>query len=137
MEVPKHRGQILTVSFNHMIVFARDKRESAAFLAGMLDLGEPVAWGPFVTAELEPGVFVQFADADFDIQAQHYAFLVTEEQFDGVYQRLLDRGLPHWADPQMAQPGRFNTNHGGRGVYFRDPAGHGLEVLTRPYGSTG
>jgi catechol 2,3-dioxygenase-like lactoylglutathione lyase family enzyme len=127
----------LTVSFNHMIVFAKDKQQSASFLAGMLGLEEPVAWGPFVTAELEPGVFVQFADARFDIQAQHYAFLVSEEQFDSVYQRILDRGLEHWADPQMARPGKFNTSHGGRGVYFRDPAGHGLEVLTRPYGSNG
>lgn len=127
----------MTVSFNHMIVFSRDKQQSAAFLAHMLDLAEPTAWGPFVTAELEPGVLVQFADADFDIQAQHYAFLVTESQFDGVYQRIIELGLDHWADPQMRQPGTFNTNHGGRGVYFKDPAGHNLEVLTTPYGSPG
>lgn len=127
----------MTVSFNHMIVFAQDKHESAAFLAHMLDLEPPTAWGPFVTAELEPGVLIQYADADFDIQAQHYAFLVTEEQFDGVYQRVQDGGLDHWADPQMRQPGVVNHNHGGRGVYFKDPAGHNLEVLTKPYGSHG
>lgn len=127
----------MTVSFNHMIVFARDKHESAAFLTHMLGLAEPTSWGPFVTAELEPGVLVQFADANFDIQPQHYAFLVTEEQFDGVYRRITGRGLEHWADPQMRRPGEVNTNHGGRGVYFRDPAGHNLEVLTQPYTNTG
>jgi catechol 2,3-dioxygenase-like lactoylglutathione lyase family enzyme len=123
----------VTVSFNHMIVFAVDKQESATFLAELLDLAAPTAWGPFATVELEPGVLVQYADADFDIQAQHYAFLVSEEQFDGMYRRLLDRGLDHWADPRMSRPGEWNTNHGGRGVYFRDPAGHNLEVLTTPY----
>jgi hypothetical protein len=84
--------------------------------------------------ELGEGGLVQFAEPGFEIQAQHYAFLVTEEELDGIYQRILDAGLEHSADPQWSQPGTFNRNHGGRGVYFRDPAGHGLEALTRPYG---
>jgi catechol 2,3-dioxygenase-like lactoylglutathione lyase family enzyme len=113
----------------------KDKHQSASFFASLFGLPEPVVWGPFVSVQLDQGGLVQFADADFEIQVQHYAFLVTEEDFDGIYQRIVDTGLEHSADPQMTQPGIFNRNHGGRGVYFRDPAGHGLEALTRPYGS--
>jgi catechol 2,3-dioxygenase-like lactoylglutathione lyase family enzyme len=125
----------VSVLFNHAILFARNKQESASFFASLFDLPAPVAWGPFVSVELGEGGLVQFADVDFEIQAQHYAFLVTEEEFDGLYQRIQDSGLQHWADPAGKRPGEFNRNHGGRGVYFRDPAGHGLEALTRPYGS--
>ncbi len=64
---------------------------------------------------------------------QHYAFLVDDELFDRAYQRLRDRGVEHWADPQMRRPGEINHGHGGRGVYFKDPAGHAIELLTRPY----
>ncbi len=125
----------MTVLFNHAIVFAADKQVSASFFAALFGLPNPVAWGPFLAVELGQGGLVQFAEANFEIQPQHYAFLVTEEEFDDIYRRILNAGLEHWADPQGSQPGTFNRNHGGRGVYFRDPAGHGLEALTRPYGS--
>jgi hypothetical protein len=127
----------VAVLFNHAIVLAVDRHVSAAFFARVFGLPDPVAWGPFVSVELGQGGLVQFADADVAIQPQHYAFLVGDDDFDGIYQRILDIGLDHWADPRGARPGTFNTNHGGRGVYFRDPAGHGLEALTRPYGSDG
>ena len=43
--------------------------------------------------------------------------------------------LPYWADPGKHRPDEFNTNDGGRGVYWEDPSGHFLEIITRPYGS--
>lgn len=125
----------MAVVWNHAIIFAKDRQTSASFFASLFGLPDPVAWGPFLFVHLDEGGLVQFAEANFAIQAQHYAFLVTEEAFDGIYQRILAADLEHWADPQGTQPGTFNTNYGGRGVYFRDPAGHGLEVLTRPYGA--
>jgi len=125
----------LSVSINHTILFAQDKAVSAAFLAHVLDRPEPTTWGPFSIVDLGDGAHVEFATADFPIQAQHYAFLVTEDEFDSVYSRIRDLGINHWADPQGRRPGEFNTNHGGRGVYFLDPSGHGLEVLTAPYGA--
>ena len=78
---------------------------------------------------------VLFAEPGIEIQPQHYAFLVTEDDFDGIYDRMVETGLEHWPDPQKSTSGTYNTNHGGRGVYFNDPAGHNLEVLTRPDGS--
>ncbi len=66
---------------------------------------------------------------------QHYAFLVAESDFDEILNRITEKGLEYWADPQQKRPGEYNLNHGGRGLYFYDPSGHGMEVITRPYGS--
>lgn len=125
----------MTVLFNHTIVAARDKQESASFFAEMfaVPLAEPD--GPFTVVQLDAGVTLLFAEPPIDFPPQHYAFLVTEDDFDGVYARIGERGLEHWADPQQKIPNQYNTNHGGRGVYFCDPAGHYLEALTQPYGA--
>lgn len=64
---------------------------------------------------------------------QHYAFLVSEVEFDAAYGRISERGIEHYADPQRQQPGMINRNDGGRGV-FMDPAGHAMELITVPYG---
>jgi catechol 2,3-dioxygenase-like lactoylglutathione lyase family enzyme len=126
----------MAVTFNHTIIAARDRQESATFLADLLGLEEPTSWGPFTTVTLHEGVLLQYAEPRVDeIQMQHYAFLVDDDTFDAIYARVLDGGLEHWADPQTTLPGQVNTNHGGRGFYFNDPAGHGMEVMTRPYGS--
>lgn len=126
----------MTVAFNHTIIAARDRHESASFFTKLFGLPEPTLWGPFAIVALDQGVFVQFAEPNVaEIQMQHYAFLVDDDSFDVIYQRILDGGIDHWADPRLTLPGQINTNHGGRGVYFNDPAGHGLEILTRPDGS--
>ena len=126
----------MSITFNHTIIAARDRQVSASFFTHLFGLPEPTVWGPFVSVMLDEGVFLQFAEPGIDdIQMQHYAFLVDDHSFDEIYGRILQGGIEHWADPQATLPGRINTNHGGRGVYFHDPAGHGLEILTRPYGS--
>nr|CAJ88648.1 conserved hypothetical protein [Streptomyces ambofaciens ATCC 23877] len=81
------------------------------------------------------GVTLDFATVDIDIPVQHYAFLVSEDEFDAILARLVEGGIPVQADPQGRHPGRINRNDGGRGVYFSDPSGHGMEAFTRPYGS--
>ena len=68
---------------------------------------------------------------------QHYAFLVDDPDFDDIFGRIKERDLPYWADPFRRYPGEINTNDGGRGVYWEDPNGHLLEIITRPYGSGG
>lgn len=129
----------MPIAFNHTIVAACDKRESAEFASELLGLPNPVPFGPFLTVTLEHGASLDYADvADGEeIRPQHYAFLVTEDDFDAIYGRIQSRGLQHWADPGRQRPGEINTRDGGRGVYFPDPAGHSLEILTRPYGSGG
>ena len=129
----------MSISFNHTIVAARDKRESAEFLAELFGLPSPKPFGHFMVVALDHGASLDYADVPEgeEIRRQHYAFLVSEEEFDAIYGKIKSRGLQHWADPGAQRPGEINHNHGGRGVYFPDPSGHGMEILTRPYGSGG
>lgn len=124
----------MSVQLNHTIVFARDRQESAEFLAGLLglELGEP--WGPFLPLVLANGVTLDFATGPDQFTPQHYAFLISEREFDELFARLQEGGISYWADPRFARPGEINHNDGGRGVYFRDPSGHGMEAITVPYG---
>jgi catechol 2,3-dioxygenase-like lactoylglutathione lyase family enzyme len=127
----------MPIAFNHTIVAARDKRESAEFLAELFGLPSPEPFGHFLTVMLEHGASLDYANVSGleEIRPQHYAFLVSEDDFDEIYGKIQSRGLQHWADPGAQRPGEINTRDGGRGVYFRDPSGHFLEILTRPYGS--
>jgi catechol 2,3-dioxygenase-like lactoylglutathione lyase family enzyme len=129
----------MPIEFNHTIVAARDKRESAEFLTELFGLPSPVPFGHFMSVTLEHGATLDYADVSEgqEIRPQHYAFLVSEDDFDAIYGKIKSRGLEHWADPGRQRPGEINTRDGGRGVYFPDPAGHGMEILTRPYGSGG
>jgi catechol 2,3-dioxygenase-like lactoylglutathione lyase family enzyme len=125
----------VSVQLNHTIVWCRDKERSATFLAEILGLANPTSFGPFRIVEAGNGVSLDFHDVDGEIASQHYAFLISEDEFDEIFGRISERGLDHWADPALSRPGQINRNDGGRGVYFRDPDGHLLEIITRPYGS--
>ncbi|XAS72707.1 VOC family protein [Micrococcaceae bacterium Sec5.1] len=119
--------------FNHTIIASTDRVASAEFYRSILQADEAPSWGPFTNLTLAAGVMLQFAEPPVEIQMQHYAFLVDDQHFDRAYQRLVSAGVEHWADPQMTRPGETNTEHGGRGVYFKDPSGHALELITKPY----
>jgi catechol 2,3-dioxygenase-like lactoylglutathione lyase family enzyme len=127
----------MTVQLNHTIVAARDKRRSATFLTEILGLPEATTFGPFLVVEVDNGASLDFHDTDREITPQHYAFLIGEDDFDDIFGRIRERGFDYWADPFKSRPGEINHNDGGRGVYFDDPDGHLLEVITRPYGSGG
>ncbi|MFH8800227.1 VOC family protein [Streptomyces sp. NPDC017936] len=127
----------MTVQLNHTIVASHDRRASARFLAGILGLRVSPPSGPFVPVEIANGVTLDFMDVPGEITPQHYAFLVSEDEFDAIFGRIRAAGLTYWADPFHHRPGRINHHDGGRGAYFDDPDGHRLEILTRPYGSGG
>jgi catechol 2,3-dioxygenase-like lactoylglutathione lyase family enzyme len=124
----------MSIELNHTIVAARDKAASAEFTARILGLEVGAPLGPFVPVATANGVTLDFMDADA-IVPQHYAFLVSEEEFDAIFGRIQRAGIPYWADPHHTEKGTINHRDGGRGAYFEDPNGHNLEILTRPYGS--
>jgi catechol 2,3-dioxygenase-like lactoylglutathione lyase family enzyme len=125
----------MAVQLNHTIIHARDARESAQFLAHILGLAVGTPWGPFVPVDTANGVTLDFAAIPAEsIVSQHYAFLVSEEEFTAAFERIEEAGTTYYADPHFKRPGEINHNDGGRGVYFLDPAGHGMEIITRPYG---
>ena len=125
----------MAAQLNHTIVHAIDSRESATFYSEVLGLPEPYPFGPFLCVETANGVSLDFIDVgDHPYVPQHYAFLVTEDDFDAIFARVQARGLDFWADPQRQEQGEINHHFGGRGVYWPDPADHLLEIITVPYG---
>jgi extradiol dioxygenase family protein len=128
----------MAIQLNHTIVHSLDPAASAKFLAEMLGLAEPKPFGPFMGVELQNGVTLDFIRAEpHEIIVEHYAFLVSETEFDEIFGRIRERRLPYWADPAHRHAGEINRHDGGRGVYWNDPNGHYLEIITRPYGSGG
>jgi len=124
----------MPVELNHTIVHATDRDATAAFLTEILGLPEATTYGPFRVVEAANGVSLDVIEDAGPVHAQHYAFLVDEAEFDAIYGRITSRSLPYWADPFHRIPDQINTNDGGRGLYWDDPNGHVLEIITRPYG---
>ena len=127
----------MAIDFNHTILKTHDSEGSAIFLAEMLGLPAPKRWGPFQMVTTENGANLDYMDTDDEFAPQHYAFLTSEAEFDEIFGRIRDRQLSYWADPGQKQKDEINHHDGGRGVYFEDPNGHLLEIITRPYGSGG
>jgi len=127
----------VSVQLNHTIVACRDQQRSAAFLTGILGLLPATRFVHFLVVEADNGVSRDFSETSGEIASQHYAFLVGEEEFDAAFGRIRERDLAYWADPRRSRRGEINHGDGGRGLYFEDPDGHLLEIITRPYGSGG
>ena len=125
----------MSVRLNHTIAWCRDKKNSANFLTTILGLPAPRRFYHFLVVELSNDVSIDYFETEEHIAVQHFAFLVTEDEFDSAFGRIEAMQLDYWADPGRSRPGEINRNDGGRGVYFCDPDGHVLELITKPYGS--
>lgn len=124
----------MSVELNHTIVRCSDKHASSRFLVEILGLSQPTSYGPFVVVQVDNGVSLDYADDHGAPNPQHYAFMVSAEEFDEIRARIVERGLTYWADPFHRAENQVNTNDGGRGLYWDDPDGHMLEIITVPYG---
>ena len=129
--------ETMPAQLNHHIVHARDPEASARFMTELLGLPAPTRFGPFVVVQTANGASLDFLGTDDEryLVPNHYAFLVNEQEFDEIFERIRARGLDYYADPAGKQKGQINHYHGGRGLYWADPDGHWLEIITRPYGS--
>lgn len=125
----------MAIEFNHTIISAHDSKLSANFLAEILGLPTPTRFGPFMVVKADNNVSLDFMKTSKEIEPKHYAFLISETEFDEIFKRICDKNLPYWADHKKEHAYQINHNDGGRGLYFHDPNGHFLEILTRPYGS--
>ena len=123
----------MSVDLNHTIIPAKDKWASAKFLADILNLEAGPEWGHFVPVKTANGVTLDFDNRE-DFWPQHFAFLVSDAEFDAAFARIRTQGVRYYADPRRSKPGEINHHHGGRGVYFDDPNGHLMEIITHPYG---
>ncbi|MHC8313761.1 VOC family protein [Pseudomonas sp. GT1P32] len=121
----------MSAQLNHTIVWCRNKQISASFLVEILGLPAPEPFGPMLIVKLENGVSLDYYDNDPPIASQHYAFLVSDDDFDAAFARLQARQQAWWADPCKQRPQQINDYGDGRRVYFDDPDGHLLEIFTR------
>ena len=123
----------MTIELNHTIVPAHDKEESAHFYVRIFGFTYDGLLGPFAPVTIT----AQALTLDFDdregFELHHYAFKVSEEEFDEIFERVKAAGLAYGSGPTTPTDTKINHWGGGRGVYFRDPSGHLLELLTRDY----
>jgi catechol 2,3-dioxygenase-like lactoylglutathione lyase family enzyme len=127
----------VSIRLNHTIVWCRDRERSAAFFTEVFGRPPAVTFGPFLVVDLDNDLSLDFHASDEEFTPQHYAFLVGDDEWDEIFGRIVERGLDYWADPAKVLRGEINRHDGGKGVYFEDPDGHFLEIITRPYGSGG
>jgi extradiol dioxygenase family protein len=126
----------MAVTLNHTIVHAHDKDITAKFLTEILGISSPRTLAHFTVVQVG-GTSLDFIETEGKISSRHFAFLVGEDEFDEIFARLCQRGITYWADPFHKAPNAINRWDDGRGLYFDDPNGHLMEVITRPYGSGG
>jgi catechol 2,3-dioxygenase-like lactoylglutathione lyase family enzyme len=124
----------MSIELNHTIVAARDPQASAQFLATVLGLPVDPPLSHFTPVTLANGVTLDYDQSHDAVQPCHYAFLASDAEFDAAFARIRDASIAYFADPACRQPDQIyhRDNNGGRGVYFRDPDGHLMEILTRP-----
>jgi catechol 2,3-dioxygenase-like lactoylglutathione lyase family enzyme len=125
----------MSITLNHTIVWCKDQVKSASFIAEVLGLPVPRRFLHFLIVDLANHVSLDYYESMQHLAVQHYAFLVSDAEFDAIYQRIQNLNIPIWADPARAVPDQINHHFGGRGLYFVDPDGHLFEIITKPYGS--
>ena len=123
----------MTIELNHTIVPAHDNEASARFYQEMFGFEYDGPLGHFAPVRIAGQALTLDFDTRERFHPQHYAFKVSEEEFDQIFGRIEARGLVYGSGPMTPEDGDINHWNGGRGVYFRDPNGHLLELLTRDY----
>lgn len=120
----------MSVELNHIIIPSRDKQGSSRFICEILGIDPPRSVSHFMAVQLSNGVTLDYDDAE-EFRSQHCAFLVGDDEFDAIFERVTDAGVTYFADPSHRQVGEINRRNGGRGFYFADPDGHNMEVFTK------
>lgn len=125
----------MSIELNHMMIPVEDKETTAKFYSEIFGLERKGPFGPFEVIHLPSQNLALDFDSRPTMVPLHYAFKVSEEQFDEIFSRVKEAGIAFGGGPYRADDGQINTHDGGRGVYFKDPNGHQLEIITRDYGS--
>jgi catechol 2,3-dioxygenase-like lactoylglutathione lyase family enzyme len=119
----------MTIHLDHTIVPAHDKESSARFFARIFGLSYDGPMSHFAPVRINDPLTIDFDNWD-QFERHHYAFKVSEAEFDGIFDRVKAEGIAYGSGPRSSEDMTINHRHGGRGFYFKDPNGHLLEVLT-------
>ena len=120
----------MSITLNHTIVPARDKVASAELFARIFGLTYEGTMGHFAPVKVNDTLTLDFDNSD-EFESHHYAFHVSDEEFDAIFNRIKAEDLRYGSGPFESENMQINNRRGGRGVYFKDPDGHMLELLTR------
>jgi catechol 2,3-dioxygenase-like lactoylglutathione lyase family enzyme len=126
----------MPITLNHTIVHARDAAATAAYFSELLGIAPAKRLAHFTILQIGD-TSLDLIETDAHIASRHFAFLVSEKEFDDIFERIKHRDIRYWADPFRKKQNQINHWDDGRGLYFDDPNGHLLEIITRPYGSGG
>ena len=121
----------MAITLNHTIVPARNKEAAARFFARIFGLRFDASAGHFAPVRVNDALTLLFDDAS-SFESHHYAFHVSDAEFDAILRRVQEAGLAYGSAPWKLDDGELNDWNGGRGVYFKDPDGHVLELMTVP-----
>ena len=121
----------MTITLNHTIVPARDKEAAARFFACIFGLRFDRTGEHFAPVRVNETLTFLFA-YDSEFYSHHYAFHVGDAEFDAILARIREGGVDYGSAPWRLTDGKLNDRNGGRGVYFRNPDGHVLELMTVP-----
>ena len=119
----------MTIELNHTIVPARDKVAAAQFFAKIFGLRYEPSQSYFAAVRVNESLTLDFSNSE-EIESHHLAFKVSEDEFDAIFGRIRSESIAYGSEPYSLEDGKINHRGGGRGVYFRDPNGHVLELLT-------
>jgi catechol 2,3-dioxygenase-like lactoylglutathione lyase family enzyme len=121
----------MTITLNHTIVPAREKAAAARLFAHLFGIAYIEGVKHFAPVKVNDNLTFLFDD-DTDFESHHYAFHVSEAEFDAIFHRVQEAGLAYGSAPWSAEDQKLNDWGGGRGVYFRTPDRHLLELMTVP-----
>src|SRR5260370_8625884 len=127
----------MKITLNHTIVSARDRDAAARFFAEIFGLRFEGLGGHSAAVRVNDTLTLDFADAKGSIESQHYAFHVSDAEFDAILQRVKDAGLAFGSGPRSLEDGKLNAWNGGRGFYYKDHDGHVIELMTMPQSAPG
>ena len=119
----------VTIELDHTIVPSRDKEAAARFFSRIFGLSYNGLVSHFAPVRVNETLMLDFDEAS-DFEPHHYAFKVSEAEFDAIFGRIKADGVIYGSGPRSSEDMKINHRHGGRGLYFRDPDGHLLEILT-------
>ena len=122
----------MEITLNHTIVASKDNVESAKFYERIFDFEFIKEWGHFAVVKVNSTLTLDF-DTQENFSTNHYAFKVSDQQFDEIFERVKLENISFGSGPRSSDDGKINNDYGGRGVYFEDPNGHLLEIMTIDY----
>ena len=119
----------MAIVLDHTIVPAHDKVASARFFARIMGLEYEGPHSHFAPVRVNDGLTLDFDERD-GFEPHHYAFRISEAEFDAIFARVKAEGIAYGSGPRSRTDMEINRRRGGRGFYFDDPNGHVLEVMT-------